>query len=77
MVIHTISKRNIYVLMIFTDTPSPRRQHGASTNPESLQPNFIFGDGINPSAIHIAIDWDPTALHLRYQSTRERVSKQL
>lgn len=24
----------------------------------------------------IAIDWDPTALHLRYQSTLERVSRQ-
>lgn len=23
--------------------------------------------------IYIAIDWDPTALHLRYQSTREKV----
>lgn len=28
----------------------------------------------NTSAIHIAIDWDPTALHLRYQSTREKVN---
>lgn len=25
----------------------------------------------------IAIDWDPTALHLRYQSTLERVSKMM
>ncbi|KAJ6625438.1 Ubiquitin carboxyl-terminal hydrolase 32, partial [Pseudolycoriella hygida] len=32
-----------------------------------------FGEARNTSAIHIAIDWDPTALHLRYQSTRERV----
>lgn len=24
--------------------------------------------------IYIAIDWDPTALHLRYQSTREKVN---
>jgi hypothetical protein len=29
---------------------------------------------INTKNIHIAIDWDPTALHLRYQSTREKVS---
>lgn len=29
---------------------------------------------INTNSIQIAIDWDPTALHLRYQSTRERVS---
>lgn len=31
------------------------------------------GTDLNLSAINIAIDWDPTALHLRYQSTRERV----
>lgn len=29
---------------------------------------------INSNSINIAIDWDPTALHLRYQSTREKVS---
>lgn len=40
----------------------------------SLNQQRLLGDGINPSAIQIAIDWDPTALHLRYQSTRERVS---
>nr|XP_029727906.1 ubiquitin carboxyl-terminal hydrolase 32 isoform X3 [Aedes albopictus] len=28
---------------------------------------------INTNSIQIAIDWDPTALHLRYQSTRERL----
>lgn len=28
---------------------------------------------VHSSAIHIAIDWDPTALHLRYQSTREKL----
>ncbi|GAB0091632.1 ubiquitin carboxyl-terminal hydrolase 32 [Sergentomyia squamirostris] len=28
---------------------------------------------IDLSSIGIAIDWDPTALHLRYQSTREKV----
>lgn len=39
-----------------------------------MKPNYLFGDGVNPGAIQIAIDWDPTALHLRYQSTRERVS---
>lgn len=33
----------------------------------------------NSSSEHftIAIDWDPTALHLRYQSTLERVSTSL
>lgn len=35
--------------------------------------DISFGEASNTSAIHIAIDWDPTALHLRYQSTRERV----
>lgn len=39
-----------------------------------IRPNHLLGDGVNPGAIQIAIDWDPTALHLRYQSTRERVS---
>lgn len=28
----------------------------------------------NFSANHIAIDWDPTALHLRYQTSQESVS---
>ncbi|XP_055844484.1 ubiquitin carboxyl-terminal hydrolase 32 isoform X2 [Episyrphus balteatus] len=28
---------------------------------------------LKPDQINIAIDWDPTALHLRYQSTRERL----
>lgn len=28
----------------------------------------------NFSNIHLAIDWDPTALHLRYQTLHERVS---
>lgn len=32
---------------------------------------------INSNSINIAIDWDPTALHLRYQSTREKVSVDL
>lgn len=35
--------------------------------------DLLFGEAPNISAIHIAIDWDPTALHLRYQSTREKV----
>jgi hypothetical protein len=29
---------------------------------------------INANTMNVAIDWDPTALHLRYQSTREKVS---
>lgn len=27
--------------------------------------------------LHISIDWDPTALHLRYQTTREKVIKNI
>lgn len=34
-----------------------------------------FGYEVNKDALCIAIDWDPTALHLRYQSTREKVFK--
>ncbi|XP_059614538.1 ubiquitin carboxyl-terminal hydrolase 32 isoform X2 [Phlebotomus argentipes] len=36
----------------------------------------VPGEPLTPidlSVISIAIDWDPTALHLRYQSTREKV----
>uniref|UniRef100_A0A182JE81 ubiquitinyl hydrolase 1 n=1 Tax=Anopheles atroparvus TaxID=41427 RepID=A0A182JE81_ANOAO len=41
---------------------------GSSSSPmSSLQ------GSINTRSIQIAIDWDPTALHLRYQSTRERL----
>ncbi|XP_040155905.1 ubiquitin carboxyl-terminal hydrolase 32 isoform X2 [Anopheles arabiensis] len=41
---------------------------GTSSSPiSSLQ------SSINARSIQIAIDWDPTALHLRYQSTRERL----
>ncbi|KAL1501454.1 hypothetical protein ABEB36_006770 [Hypothenemus hampei] len=32
-----------------------------------------YGIWNNYSDMHIAIDWDPTALHLRYQSSRERL----
>lgn len=28
---------------------------------------------LSGSNMHIAIDWDPTALHLRYQTNREKV----
>ncbi|XP_066148846.1 ubiquitin carboxyl-terminal hydrolase 32 isoform X1 [Euwallacea fornicatus] len=31
------------------------------------------GPSNNAPAMHIAIDWDPTALHLRYQSSREKL----
>lgn len=55
----------------FIGNSSPKHLNETMANRES---NFSFYDRINPSAIQIAIDWDPTALHLRYQSTRERVS---
>ena len=42
-------------------------------SPEHLLFNEASPSAI--SAIHIAIDWDPTALHLRYQSTREKVNQ--
>ncbi|ERL90606.1 hypothetical protein D910_07953, partial [Dendroctonus ponderosae] len=31
------------------------------------------GGPVNGQAMHIAIDWDPTALHLRYQTSREKL----
>ncbi|XP_050309006.1 ubiquitin carboxyl-terminal hydrolase 32 isoform X2 [Anthonomus grandis grandis] len=34
------------------------------------------GGPTNAQAMHIAIDWDPTALHLRYQSSREKLIKE-
>lgn len=34
-----------------------------------------YAGPVHTGAIHIAIDWDPTALHLRYQSTREKVRR--
>lgn len=47
---------------------------------QSDQLNRIGGGGVgtrkalgNLSAINIAVDWDPTALYLRYQSTREKM----
>lgn len=58
---------------IFSDTPSPLLDESPI---KMLQKRKnLFGDGTSPSAIQIAIDWDPTALHLRYQSTRERVCR--
>ncbi|XP_055612922.1 ubiquitin carboxyl-terminal hydrolase 32 [Uranotaenia lowii] len=58
-------------------TPTFRRKvYGSSTtssldgNQSSPSPSLRT---INNSNIQIAIDWDPTALHLRYQSTRERL----
>lgn len=62
------------VFVIFLDTPSPQLGKELPKTLCHVKPNYLFGDGVNPSAIQIAIDWDPTALHLRYQSTRERVS---
>lgn len=33
--------------------------------------------GAGRAGVMLAIDWDPTALHLRYQSTREKVRTNL
>lgn len=60
--------------IVFIDTPSPQLGKEQPKTQCHVKPNYLFGNGVNPSAIQIAIDWDPTALHLRYQSTRERVS---
>lgn len=53
---------------------------GNSSTPK-MQPRFSSLPNLNTNfengfkgGLHIAIDWDPTALHLRYQVTRERVS---
>ncbi|XP_065087260.1 ubiquitin carboxyl-terminal hydrolase 32 isoform X3 [Ochlerotatus camptorhynchus] len=58
-------------------TPTFRRKTYGSSTTSSLDgmqssptPSLR---SINTSNIQIAIDWDPTALHLRYQSTRERL----
>uniref|UniRef100_A0A182SEL0 ubiquitinyl hydrolase 1 n=1 Tax=Anopheles maculatus TaxID=74869 RepID=A0A182SEL0_9DIPT len=39
----------------------------------TTSPVASLQSSINARSIQIAIDWDPTALHLRYQSTRERL----
>lgn len=62
--------------MSVADNPSPQLDKGQAMTQCHVRPNHLLGDGVNPGAIQIAIDWDPTALHLRYQSTRERVSFQ-
>ncbi|XP_055541927.1 ubiquitin carboxyl-terminal hydrolase 32 isoform X2 [Wyeomyia smithii] len=58
-------------------TPTFRRKTYGSSTASSLegnQPSLTSSSRyINTSHIQIAIDWDPTALHLRYQSTRERL----
>uniref|UniRef100_A0A2M4A0P1 ubiquitinyl hydrolase 1 n=1 Tax=Anopheles triannulatus TaxID=58253 RepID=A0A2M4A0P1_9DIPT len=53
---------------------------GGAAHPNHHQPSSSSGSPlstlqhcINTRSIQIAIDWDPTALHLRYQSTRERL----
>ena len=53
-------------------TPTFRRKNYSSSS-DGSQISTTNRAYINPNQIHIAIDWDPTALHLRYQSTRERV----
>ncbi|XP_055715118.1 ubiquitin carboxyl-terminal hydrolase 32-like [Phlebotomus papatasi] len=52
--------------------PEPRSSIHRRTQSEIGMSGEV-GTSIDLSAISIAIDWDPTALHLRYQSTREKV----
>ncbi|XP_055677370.1 ubiquitin carboxyl-terminal hydrolase 32 isoform X2 [Lutzomyia longipalpis] len=52
------------------------RDQAASIHRRTQSEIGMCGDqalSIDLSCISIAIDWDPTALHLRYQSTREKV----
>lgn len=74
MQIHPKIRLPLNNLNFFADNPSPQLDKSQAIAQYHVRPNHLFGDGINPGAIQIAIDWDPTALHLRYQSTRERVS---
>ncbi|XP_058455432.1 ubiquitin carboxyl-terminal hydrolase 32 isoform X2 [Malaya genurostris] len=58
-------------------TPTFRRKTYGSSSGSSLDGNQSSPTPslrcLNSSHNQIAIDWDPTALHLRYQSTRERL----
>ncbi|XP_055373307.1 ubiquitin carboxyl-terminal hydrolase 32 isoform X2 [Condylostylus longicornis] len=60
-----------------SNSSTPKLSHKVTSIP-SFDPNRLSpveSNSINLSAnnIYIAIDWDPTALHLRYQSTREKI----
>lgn len=63
---------NLHRTNLISNGPHHRR-----TQSEQFEFNSNGGksivDPINLSAITIAIDWDPTALYLRYQSTREKM----
>ncbi|XP_058129653.1 ubiquitin carboxyl-terminal hydrolase 32 [Anopheles coustani] len=52
--------------------PPPPTSNGTAGGSSSSPMSSLQGS-INTRSIQIAIDWDPTALHLRYQSTRERL----
>uniref|UniRef100_A0A182PRW5 ubiquitinyl hydrolase 1 n=1 Tax=Anopheles epiroticus TaxID=199890 RepID=A0A182PRW5_9DIPT len=56
-----------------TTTNHHQLQQPASFTGTSSSPLSSLQSSINTRSIQIAIDWDPTALHLRYQSTRERL----
>ncbi|XP_035896794.1 ubiquitin carboxyl-terminal hydrolase 32 isoform X2 [Anopheles stephensi] len=51
----------------------PSSSMGTVPTASSASPAATLQSSINARSIQIAIDWDPTALHLRYQSTRERL----
>ena len=59
----------LFVLDTSTPNLSARDGREGSHNSMPTKLNIV----INSNSINIAIDWDPTALHLRYQSTREKV----
>lgn len=77
MKIHQKKIKNLILELSISDNPSPQLDKSQAITQVHVRPNHLFGDGVNPGTIQIAIDWDPTALHLRYQSTRERVSFRL
>ncbi|XP_053661152.1 ubiquitin carboxyl-terminal hydrolase 32 [Anopheles marshallii] len=56
-----------------TNQPQQPSSMGTLPTTSTSSPVASLQSSINARSIQIAIDWDPTALHLRYQSTRERL----
>lgn len=71
----SVSLEMLHLIVLCVGNSSTPKLSTRDTFPGINRQNsdISFGEAPNTSAIHIAIDWDPTALHLRYQSTRERV----
>lgn len=78
---HSSSNNSTPNLSSREQTPTFRRKTYANSTTSSLDGTVqqssptpsLSRTSINTTSIQIAIDWDPTALHLRYQSTRERL----